>query len=42
VLATKVRGRMGPDANQTGLSRVHILNAVDDSLQWPQLDYIKV
>jgi aryl-alcohol dehydrogenase-like predicted oxidoreductase len=32
VLATKVYGGMGPGANQTGLSRAHILSAVDASL----------
>jgi aryl-alcohol dehydrogenase-like predicted oxidoreductase len=31
-LATKVRGRVGPGANQVGLSRLHILDSVDDSL----------
>jgi aryl-alcohol dehydrogenase-like predicted oxidoreductase len=40
VLATKVHGRMGPGANQSGLSRGHILHAVDQSLQRLQLDYI--
>src|SRR5580700_10888502 len=40
VLATKVLGRMGPGANQSGLSRVHILQAIDASLQRLQLDYI--
>jgi len=40
VLATKVLGRMGPGANQSGLSRVHILQAVDASLKRLQLDYI--
>ena len=40
VLATKVYGRMGPGANQSGLSRVHILNAIDGSLERLQLDYI--
>ena len=33
VLATKVFGRMGPGANQSGLSRAHILSAVDASLK---------
>src|SRR6476646_3228471 len=28
VLATKVRGRMGPGANQVGLSRLHIISSV--------------
>ena len=40
VLATKVFGRMGPGANQAGLSRAHILSAVDASLKRLQLDYI--
>ena len=40
VVATKVLGRMGPGANQAGLSRGHILHAVDESLQRLQLDYI--
>ncbi len=33
VIATKVRGRMGEHANQVGLSRLHILDSVDDSLK---------
>jgi aryl-alcohol dehydrogenase-like predicted oxidoreductase len=40
VLATKVLGRMGPGANQIGLSRAHILSAVDASLQRLQLNHI--
>ena len=40
VLATKVLGRMGRGANQSGLSRAHILHAVDASLKRLQLDYI--
>jgi len=40
VIATKVLGRMGPGANESGLSRVHILNAVDASLERLQVDYI--
>ena len=32
VIATKVRLRMGPGANQVGLSRLHISDSVDDSL----------
>ncbi|MBX5462498.1 MAG: aldo/keto reductase [Steroidobacteraceae bacterium] len=40
VIATKVLGRMGPKPNQLGLSRVHILNAVDESLKRLQTDYI--
>lgn len=33
VLATKVRLRMGPHANQVGLSRLHIQDSVNDSLE---------
>jgi aryl-alcohol dehydrogenase-like predicted oxidoreductase len=40
VLATKVFGRMGPGPNQAGLSRAHILHAVDASLTRLGLDYI--
>ena len=40
VVATKVLGRMGPGPNQVGLSRAHILHAVDQSLKRLQLDYI--
>jgi aryl-alcohol dehydrogenase-like predicted oxidoreductase len=40
VLATKVHGRMGPGPNQLGLSRAHILHAVDQSLERLKLDYI--
>ena len=40
ILATKVRGQMGPGPNDQGLSRQHILNAVDDSLRRLQTDYI--
>lgn len=40
VLATKVRGRMGPGANQVGLSRAHILDSVDASLERLGTDYI--
>lgn len=40
VLATKCRMKVGPDANDEGLSRRHILKAVDDSLRRLQTDYI--
>lgn len=40
VIATKVRGSMGPGVNDEGLSRVHIMKAVDDSLRRLQTDYI--
>ena len=40
VIATKVRGRMGPGPNQIGLSRAHILAAVDASLRRLRTDFI--
>jgi len=40
VIATKVRGRMGPGPNDEGLSRSHIIKAVEDSLTRLQTDYI--
>ena len=40
VLATKVRGRMGKGVNQVGLSRLHIMEAVDASLKRLGTDYI--
>src|SRR5712672_2880604 len=40
VLATKVRGRMGPGPNQVGLSRLHIVNGVEASLRRLNTDYI--
>jgi len=40
VIATKVRIRMGPGANQVGLSRLHILDSVNDSLQRLNLSHI--
>ncbi len=40
VLATKCRMRMGPEANDEGLSRRHILKAVEDSLRRLQTDYL--
>lgn len=40
VIATKVRGRMGAGPNAEGLSRVHILHAVEESLRRLQSDYI--
>src|SRR4051795_2212393 len=40
VLATKVRGRMGPGPNQVGLSRLHIMNSVEASLKRLNTDYI--
>ena len=40
VLATKVRGRMGPGPNQVGLSRLHIVESVEASLTRLGTDYI--
>ncbi len=40
VIATKVRLRMGAGANQIGLSRLHIMDSVNDSLQRLQLSHI--
>lgn len=40
VVATKVQGRMGPGANEIGLSRGHIMQAVEDSLTRLGTDYI--
>ena len=40
VLATKVRLRMGPGANQVGLSRLHIIDSVTDSLKRLKTDHI--
>ncbi len=39
-IATKVRGRMGPGANQIGLSKLHIMDSVNDSLTRLQLSHI--
>ncbi len=40
VIATKVFNPMGDDPNQRGLSRKHILHAIDDSLTRLQTDYV--
>lgn len=40
VLATKARGRMWEGPNGEGLSRAHLMRAVDDSLRRLQTDYI--
>lgn len=40
VLATKVRGRTGPGPNDAGLSRYHIMNAVEASLRRLDTDVI--
>ncbi len=40
ILATKVRGPMGSAPNDEGLSRAHIMNAVEGSLRRLRTDYI--
>jgi 1-deoxyxylulose-5-phosphate synthase len=40
VVATKVFNPMGDDPNQRGLSRKHIMHAIDDSLQRLGTDYV--
>jgi aryl-alcohol dehydrogenase-like predicted oxidoreductase len=40
VIATKVRGRMGDGPNDEGLSRAHIMKAVEASLRRLDTDYI--
>jgi aryl-alcohol dehydrogenase-like predicted oxidoreductase len=40
VIATKVHGKMGDTPNRAGLSRAHIMSAIDDSLQRLGLDHI--
>ena len=40
VIATKVNGVMGPGANSGGLSRKHILEAIDHSLKRLGTDYV--
>ncbi len=40
VVATKVYNPMGPGPNQRGLSRKHILQAIDDSLTRLGMDYV--
>jgi aryl-alcohol dehydrogenase-like predicted oxidoreductase len=40
VVATKVRGRVGPGINQIGLSRAHILASIEGSLERLGLDHV--
>jgi aryl-alcohol dehydrogenase-like predicted oxidoreductase len=40
VIATKVRLRMGPGANEVGLSRLHISDSVNDSLKRMNISHI--
>lgn len=40
VVATKVHGAMGDSPNERGLSRKHIMHAIDDSLRRLGMDYV--
>jgi len=40
VIATKVHGRMGDSPNRGGLSRVHLMSAIDDSLRRLGVDHV--
>jgi aryl-alcohol dehydrogenase-like predicted oxidoreductase len=40
VVATKVNGQMSDDINDKGLSRKHILDSIDKSLQRLRMDYV--
>ena len=40
IIATKVNGQMSDDINDKGLSRKHILDSIDKSLQRLQMDYV--
>src|ERR1044071_7377905 len=40
ILATKVNGQMSDDINDRGLSRKHILDSIDKSLQRLQMEYV--
>lgn len=42
VLASKVYGKMGPEADQHGLSRAAIRRAIEDSLRRLQTDYLDI
>ncbi|MFB9841527.1 aldo/keto reductase [Mucilaginibacter ginsenosidivorans] len=42
VIATKVRGRMGEGKNYVGLSRLHIFQSIDESLQRLQMDHVDI
>ncbi len=42
VIATKVRGFMGEGHNNVGLSRYHILQSIDESLERLQMDHVDI
>jgi aryl-alcohol dehydrogenase-like predicted oxidoreductase len=42
VVATKFFNPMGPGPNDSGMSRVHVVNAIEDSLRRLQMDYVDI
>ena len=42
VVATKFFNPMGPGPNDSGMSRVHVMNAIEDSLRRLQTDYVDI
>lgn len=42
IVATKFFNPMGPGPNDSGMSRVHIFQAIDDSLRRLQMDYVDI
>jgi aryl-alcohol dehydrogenase-like predicted oxidoreductase len=42
IVATKVFNPMGRRPNDSGMSRFHIMNAIDDSLRRLQMDYVDI
>jgi aryl-alcohol dehydrogenase-like predicted oxidoreductase len=42
VVATKFFNPMGPGPNDSGMSRVHIMQAIEDSLRRLQMDYVDI
>jgi aryl-alcohol dehydrogenase-like predicted oxidoreductase len=42
VVATKFFNPMGPGPNDSGMSRVHIMNAIEDSLRRLEMDYVDI
>jgi len=42
VIATKVKGRMGEGHNNVGLSRYHIMQSIDESLERLQMDHVDI
>jgi aryl-alcohol dehydrogenase-like predicted oxidoreductase len=40
LLATKCRAKVGPEVNDEGLSRHHVMRAIDDSLRRLNVDYV--